>query len=138
MPARASSLTSLERVVDLLEPRHAADAAGSEHGYLDLLGGEDPTGRLPGQRLMASRVLPLIYENLWRPLGGRILMGAMGPAMRDERRMAVEMLALGPGDGVLDVGCGPGNFTRSFSEEVGDGLAVGLDASRDDARAGGG
>jgi hypothetical protein len=39
-------------------------------GYLDLLGDDgDPTGRLPGQRLMASRVLPLIYESIWRPFG---------------------------------------------------------------------
>ena len=49
---------------------------------------------------------------------------------RDERAMALEMLAIGPGDSVLDVGCGPGNFTRAFARESGDGLVVGLDASR--------
>ena len=57
-------------------------------------------------------------------------MGALGPGMRDERRIVLEMLALEPGDTVLDVGCGPGNFTRRFAEEVGSGLVVGLDASR--------
>jgi ubiquinone/menaquinone biosynthesis C-methylase UbiE len=31
---------------------------------------------------------------------------------------------------VLDVGCGPGNFTRIFARAVGDGVVVGLDASR--------
>ncbi|HKG65038.1 MAG TPA: methyltransferase domain-containing protein [Solirubrobacteraceae bacterium] len=100
-------------------------------GYLDLLGeAGDPTGRGPGQRLMVSRALPLIYERLWRPLGGRVLMGALGPSMAGERRIALEMLEIGAGDTVLDVACGPGNFTRAFADEAGpDGLVVGLDAS---------
>ena len=50
--------------------------------------------------------------------------------MRDEYLIAADMLALGPGERVLDVGCGPGNFTRRFAPVVGDGLVVGLDASR--------
>ena len=120
----------MDRALALLQPtRRPADTA-TPHGYLDLLGDEDPTGRLPGQRLMVSAALPLIYERLWRPLGGRLLMGALGPSMDDERRIAVEMLELSPGDRVLDVGCGPGNFTRAFAAEVGRGLAVGIDASR--------
>jgi ubiquinone/menaquinone biosynthesis C-methylase UbiE len=49
---------------------------------------------------------------------------------RDERAMALQMLAIEPGDSVLDVGCGPGNFTRAFARASGDGLVVGLDASR--------
>ena len=100
-------------------------------GYLDLLGDAgDPTGRGPGQRLMVSRALPLIYERLWRPLGGRVLMGALGPSMAGERRIALEMLEIGAGDAVLDVACGPGNFTRAFADAAGpDGLVVGLDAS---------
>ena len=97
-------------------------------GYVDLLGDDDPTGRLPGQRLMATRALPLIYERLWRPLAGRVLMGADTAA---ERRIALELLAIRPGDAVLDVACGPGNFTRSFARAAGpEGLAVGVDASR--------
>ena len=121
---------AMNRAVALLQPsRRPADTA-TPGGYLDLLGDDDPTGRLPGQRLMVSSALPRIYERLWRPLGGRLLMGALGPSMDDERRIAIEMLELAPGDTVLDVGCGPGNFTRAFAAEVGDGLAVGLDASR--------
>jgi SAM-dependent methyltransferase len=100
-------------------------------GYLDLLGAAgDPTGRGPGQRLMVSRALPLIYERLWRPLGGRVLMGALGPSMAGERRIALEMLEIGAGDTVLDVACGPGNFTRAFADAAAPGgLVVGLDAS---------
>jgi SAM-dependent methyltransferase len=80
---------------------------------------------------MASRVLPLIYERVWRPLGGRVLMGALGPGMAGERRIALEMLGLGAGDAVLDVACGPGNFTKAFADAVGaGGVVVGLDASR--------
>ena len=100
-------------------------------GYVDLLGSDDPTGGGPGQRLMVSRVLPVIYERLWRPLGGRLLMGALGPSMAGERRIALELLEIAAGDAVLDVACGPGNFTRAFADAAGpDGVVVGLDASR--------
>jgi ubiquinone/menaquinone biosynthesis C-methylase UbiE len=55
----------------------------------------------------------------------------MGPGMRGEHRIALEMLELEPGDRVLDLACGPGNFARSFSREVGgEGLVVGVDASK--------
>ena len=114
--------------LELPEPRPARPEL--RDGYLDLLGDEDPTGGGPGQRLMVSRALPLIYERLWRPLGGRLLMGALGPDMAGERRIALEMLRIAPGDAVLDVACGPGNFTRAFAGAAGDGLVVGLDASR--------
>lgn len=96
--------------------------------YTDLLGDDDPTGSHPGQRLMRSRGLPLIYERVWRPLAGRVLMG-FGPGTSEEHRIALEMLEISPGDRVLDVGCGPGNFTRDFARAAGDGEVVGIDAS---------
>ena len=40
--------------------------------------------------------------------------------MADEHRIARLLLGLTPGDGVLDVACGPGNFTRDFARSVGD------------------
>jgi ubiquinone/menaquinone biosynthesis C-methylase UbiE len=49
--------------------------------------------------------------------------------MRGEQRIALEMLELSSGDTVLDVGCGPGNFTRAFARAARDGIVVGLDAS---------
>lgn len=97
--------------------------------YLDLLGRRDPTGAHPGQRLMLSRALPLIYQRFWRPFGARLLMGLSGPDTAEEHRMALEMLSIEPGDSVLDVGCGPGNFARDFAAAAGDGLVVGVDAS---------
>lgn len=79
---------------------------------------------------MLSRLLPQIYERLWRPLGGRLLMGFTGPGTEGEHRIAREMLAISPRDRVLDVACGPGNFSRDFAAVASEGLVVGLDASK--------
>jgi ubiquinone/menaquinone biosynthesis C-methylase UbiE len=126
---RGATGSGVERALELLEPGWATKA-NAEEAYLDLLGESDPTGRGPGQRMMTSRVLPAIYERLWRPVGGRLLMGLAGPDTGEEHRMALKALAISPGDRVLDVACGPGNFTRDFAAAAGDdGLVVGLDAS---------
>jgi SAM-dependent methyltransferase len=117
-------------LLDLIQPARVATGADDSAGYLDLLGEESATGSRPGQRLMESAGLVHVYEHLWRPVWGRVFMGAMAPGTSGEREIAVEMLELGDGDTVLDVACGPGNFTRAFAEEVPDGLVVGLDASR--------
>jgi len=51
--------------------------------------------------------------------------------MAEEIRIARLLLGLGTGDLVLDLACGPGNFTREFARTVGDeGLVVGTDVSR--------
>ena len=121
---------AVKQVLALLEPAQRPPVPQVEYGYLDLLGNEDPTGAHPGQRLMLSSGLALIYERLWRPLGGSLLMGAAGPGMHDQRRIALRMLDLTPNDRVLDVACGPGNFTRDFACAAAKGLVVGLDASK--------
>jgi SAM-dependent methyltransferase len=121
---------ALERTLALMAPARRPAAADVRDGYLDLLGEADPTGAHPGQRLMLSGALALIYERLWRPLGGRLLMGATGPGTRDEQSLALSMLELAPKDRVLDLACGPGTFTRCFARAACDGLVVGLDASR--------
>jgi SAM-dependent methyltransferase len=99
-------------------------------GYLDLLDGELPsTG--PAQDLMTSRLVPLIYERYWRPALGRIAKGLTGPGMDEEVRIARLLMGLTPGDAVLDVACGPGNFSREFARAVGEqGLVIGIDSSR--------
>jgi SAM-dependent methyltransferase len=119
-----------DRAIELFDPARQPTHPPVHDGYLDLLGEADPTGAHPGQRLMVSRALPLIYERVWRPLGGRLLMGAMGPGLRGEHRIALQMLALSQNDQVLDVACGTGGFTRSFARVAGDGLVVAVDASR--------
>jgi ubiquinone/menaquinone biosynthesis C-methylase UbiE len=80
---------------------------------------------------MLTSLVPRIYERWWRPALGRLMKGVLGPRMSDEHRIARLLLSLSPGDGVLDVACGTGNFTRDFARSVGpDGLAVGIDVSQ--------
>lgn len=120
----------LARALALLDPRRRPDAAPVHDGYLDLLreGAPEPTGT--AQRLMLSGFVPVIYERWWRPALGRIAKGPLGPGMSDEHRIARLLLSVSPGDGVLDIACGPGNFTRDFARLAGpSGLVVGVDAS---------
>jgi SAM-dependent methyltransferase len=118
----------MEQALELFEPQRRPAELDLERGYLDLLGTSE-AGRSAGQRLMRSRAVPLIYQRFWRPLAGRFLMGLRGPNTVEEHRIALEMLAVAPGDRVLDVACGPGNFTRDFARATGDGLVAGIDAS---------
>ena len=129
-PIAVSPVPPIEQALALFESARRPEVMHLENGYLDLLGDEDPTGAHPGQRLMLSSVLARIYERWWRPVGGRVLMGVIGPGTRDEHRIALEMLAIAPGERVLDVACGPGNFTRDFVSAAGEGLVVGIDASQ--------
>jgi ubiquinone/menaquinone biosynthesis C-methylase UbiE len=123
-------LNPLERAKPLLTP-DARERARTVDGYLDVLGPEQHESPGLAQNFMLSSLLPRIYENWWRPALGRVAKGVLGPGMSDEKRIARLLLALAPGDGVLDVGCGTGNFTRDFARSVGpDGLVVGLDVSQ--------
>ncbi len=120
-----------ERALDLLEPDARARADWTEPGYLNLLDAETaPTSTGPTQDLMLTRFVPMVYERWWRPALGRAVKGVTGPGMAEEVRIARLLLGLSAGHTVLDVACGPGNFTRSFGRTVGaDGLAIGIDAS---------
>jgi ubiquinone/menaquinone biosynthesis C-methylase UbiE len=121
---------ALGRAHGLIEPDAREGGRLHPGGYLDLIGG--PAPRSPGvaQDMMQSSALPRIYERWWRPALGRVAKGWLGPSMEDEHRIAAQLLELHPGDGVLDVACGTGNFTRRFARAVGpDGLAVGIDLS---------
>jgi SAM-dependent methyltransferase len=120
---------ALERAFPLIAPDER-ERGKVVDGYLDLIGGPapDPTGTI--QRFMLTGYVPKIYERWWRPAFGRVAKGPLGPDMAGEHRIAHELLDLVPGDGVLDVACGTGNFTRDFARAVGeDGLAVGIDVS---------
>jgi SAM-dependent methyltransferase len=132
-PDAAPPASALDRTTELLTPEAAHLAAGrglGDSGYLDLLDGElESTGTT--QDLMVTRLVPAIYERYWRPALGRVAKGLTGPGMAEEVRIARLLLGLSEGDVVLDVACGPGNFSRSFARTVGDdGLVVGIDASR--------
>jgi SAM-dependent methyltransferase len=123
-------LNALDRARPLLTPA-ARKRAHEADGYLDLLGPDTPESPGLAQNFMLTSLVPSIYERWWRPALGRVAKGAFGPGMNEEKRIARLLLALSPGDGVLDVGCGTGNFTRDFARSVGpDGLVVGLDVSQ--------
>lgn len=119
------SPTAIDRTLELLAvPPSGPDAS---RGYLDLLGEAAPKATGFAPMLMNTGVLPVVYERWWRPGWGRVLTGLW---RSDEHRIARELLGLEPGVHVLDVACGPGNFTRDFAQAVTpDGLAVGIDAS---------
>lgn len=120
-----------ERALALLRPAMRERAGSSGEGYIDLLGEEDPESTGATQNLMLTKAVPMVYERWWRPALGRAFKGFTGPGMDEEMRIARLLLGLSAGKTVLDVACGPGNFTRSFGRTIGDeGLAVGIDASR--------
>jgi ubiquinone/menaquinone biosynthesis C-methylase UbiE len=120
----------LERSLALLDPARRPPSVPVVDGYLDMVGDAAPAPTGATQRLMLTGIVPVVYEGCWRPALGRIAKGPFGPGMAEERRIARLLLGLGPGDGVLDLACGPGNFTRDFARLVGpDGLVVGVDAS---------
>lgn len=121
---------AVERALPLLDADHRPGSPDASNGYLDLLGSEAPASTGTAQDLMLTGIVPAIYERWWRPALGRLAKGLLGPGMADEHRIARLLLGLSPGDDVLDVACGPGNFTREFGRSTGSGgLAVGIDAS---------
>ena len=121
------------RLSEVLDPRANAIAkedSAWDHGYLDLLGDDAPESTGVTQNLMLTRVVPVVYERWWRPTLAWAAKGLTGPGMAEEVRIARLFLGLGHGDRVLDVACGPANFSRAFAHAASDdGLVVGIDAS---------
>jgi SAM-dependent methyltransferase len=124
-------VSGVERARALLADDLRAGEVPRNGGYIDLLPPEGlPTTGLT-QNLMLTSVVPEIYERWWRPALGRVAKGVFGPGMAEEKRIARLLLGLVPGDGVLDIACGTGNFSRDFARAVGPtGLVVGLDVSQ--------
>jgi SAM-dependent methyltransferase len=124
-------LSALERALPLFRAEYlAGPGIPRREGYLDVV--ERDLGQQGiARELMQTTALSTVYERWWRPALGRVAKGVLGPGMADERRIARLLLGLARGDGVLDVACGPGNFSRDFACAVGpEGLVVGIDASR--------
>jgi SAM-dependent methyltransferase len=117
------------RLRALLDPGRLHGEPDDSAGYLDVLGVEARPPRSLAGRAMRNGLVASVYQRGWRQ-GLNLAMGVGGMSAEQERRYAVDQLRLAPGLRVLDVACGPGNFTHVFAREVApDGLAVGLDAS---------
>jgi SAM-dependent methyltransferase len=98
-------------------------------GYTDLLGASAPARRTRAQRAMKGPTVAAISERVWRP----IMVAALslhGISICAERERAAAAMELGGKQRVLDVACGPGNFTRFLAGKLGgDGFVIGLDDS---------
>ncbi len=119
-------MSAVGQVADLVKSNESLNVEGD---YIDVLGASDPIGPHRGQQVFRSKGLPKIYERFWRPLALRLFVGLTGPGTAEEMRVTLGLLGIKEGDQVLDVGCGPGNYTRRLAQAAGDGLVVGLDAS---------
>ncbi|MBW0015121.1 methyltransferase domain-containing protein [Mycobacterium sp.] len=98
------------------------------HGFLDVLG-ESTSSPVPtfAQRAMNSPIVATVYERLWRPTS---FYAASGVTARAEQRRAASALRLNTAQRLLDVACGPGNFTAPLAKQLAPGgLAVGFDIS---------
>jgi ubiquinone/menaquinone biosynthesis C-methylase UbiE len=102
--------------------------AALRHGFLDVLG-ESTSSPAPtvAQRAMNSPLVATVYERLWRPASFYVASGVTTGA---EQRRAASALHLPKAARLLDVACGPGNFTAPLAAHMPeDGLAVGFDIS---------
>jgi ubiquinone/menaquinone biosynthesis C-methylase UbiE len=124
-------LSAVDRARALFKPEYLErPGIPLRDGYLDVLV-RDLEQEGIARELMQTTALSTVYERWWRPVFGRLAKGVLGPGMGEERRIARLLLGLAPGDGVLDVACGTGSFSRDFARVVSaEGLVVGIDASR--------
>ena len=82
-----------------------------------------------GQWLMEQRWFSRLYERVLRP----ILIGALAGSpswLTQEGEFLMDLPAIGPDEVVLDVGCGPGRFTRLLADHTQARHVIGVDLSR--------
>src|SRR5215831_6676557 len=96
----------------------------ARHGYLDLHPG-DPEPVPPIQHLMQFPPIVAVYEGLWRPIGYFIASKHSFP--KDVDRIA-SLIQRRHGL-ILDLACGPGNFTRRIARLAPESTVVGFDLS---------
>lgn len=121
---------SITQTRDLLPAGIKGTEFDASTGYLDLIGDrKEPVN--PATIAMQLPLVSAIYERYWRPGLTRIAKGISGPSMSAEYESAHQLLRIQRGDKVLDLACGPGNFSRRFARAVApDGLVVGYDGSK--------
>ena len=110
-------------IIEYLQQRHA--------GPVRLLP-DAPEAALPtgfSNALMHNPALAAVYQKLWRPAFTRLFsLGGSGTLTAHNDLIAD--LAIGGEHRLLDIGCGPGLYTRPLAARLdGAGIAVGLDVS---------
>jgi ubiquinone/menaquinone biosynthesis C-methylase UbiE len=121
---------ALARARALIRPDVLPESEPAGSGLIDLLGEVEAPQPTAAQRAMNNNIVAAIYQRIWRPVGVRA-MGLYALSDRAERSQAVSDLQIGGAQRVLDVACGPGNFTGYFGSKLsGDGVAIGFDISR--------
>lgn len=101
----------------------------TSHGYLDALAPDTDEPVSLANRFMQSPLLAAVYERAWRPMFTRMFSyGGRGTATVHTELM--RDIAIGGGQKILDVACGPGLYTRQLATSLADGGAcIGLDLS---------
>ncbi len=97
--------------------RHLLDREASlRHGFLDVLG-ESVASETPtvAQVAMNSPLVATVYERLWRPVAFYV---ASGVTTSSEQRRAADALDLSGTHRLLDIACGPGNFTGKLAQQL--------------------
>jgi SAM-dependent methyltransferase len=120
---------AVKKTVEFFRPGVDYSLREADGDYVDVLGSTDVIAPRASHQVVQKKNFPRIYERIWRPIVSRGFFGPFGMGPRKERRVTLAMLNVSPGDRVLDVGCGPGNYTRYLAEASGNGLVVGADAS---------
>ncbi len=96
-------------------------------GYIDLVP-DLSFERSVAQYFMESSPIVSIYESrFWRksPMAAM----ALGVSFGKEAAIISNAVGLENADSLLDIACGPGIYTRTFAQGMGNGRAVGLDLS---------
>jgi SAM-dependent methyltransferase/uncharacterized protein YbaR (Trm112 family) len=93
-------------------------------GILDFAGDAAKPRIFSSQWAMEFRPITALYERVWRPL-----VTAPFSDLAWELEQTRAYLALSPRLDLLDLACGPGNFTRHFAKTITEGTVVGVDLS---------
>lgn len=95
----------------------------NKKGIIDFTGME-PSSRKPSQWAMEFQPLVALYEKIWRPMVTKPFSD-----LKWEMDAVQKFLNMVHGIDVLDLGCGPGNFSRLIARAVNPGLVIGFDLS---------